>query len=70
MSTTLYVDGRKDNVRRRVQHIPLNADVKETPAEGGKHFWMLLGDPGHAVPQRIAKDRIIKVTDTRHGIPH
>lgn len=74
----LFVKGRKDQVMRRVEHIPIDADTKETHPRrlvGGKvevqpnHFVMMLGDPAIAVPAIIAKSRIITVVEEAAGLP-
>ena len=73
-----FVKGRKDGKLRLVQHIPQNADVKETrPTElrDGKvythpnHFIMLLGEPATAQRAFIREDRIITVKTEAAGLP-
>ena len=76
--TQLFVKGLKDKVMRQVQHIPQNADVKETrplrrvglkDEVQPNHFVMMLGDPANAARQIIAESRIIKVVTEAAGLP-
>lgn len=73
-----FVKGRKDGEMRPVQHIPIDANDKQTPAlrlVGSKaeiqpnHVVMLLGDPATAVRAVIAKARIITVVEEAAGLP-
>ena len=79
--TTYYVKGRKDGILRQVQHLPQNADFKQThavlrdPATGRdnvqpNYFIMMLGDPATGVERQvIRKDRIIEIINEAHGLP-
>ena len=58
--TTQFIRGRKDGIKRRVSHIPVNMDTPKSRVPGSPHHVtvMLEVNPGTMVRQVVNDSRI------------